>query len=229
MRRADRLFQIIQILRRKRGLMTGRELAEELEVSLRTIYRDIADLIGSGVPIDGEPGLGYMLRGGYDLPPLMFTADEIDSIVLGARVVESWADPELAQAARDVLAKIEAVVPAKLRALVYSNTFTAPYDHKREPIRVDFVALRRAIRDRRKLDLGYRDAGDAATDRTIWPLTLSFYGPVWLVAGWCELREDFRSFRADRMQSLTVLDERFPDMPGRRLADFLAQENCRND
>lgn len=224
MRRADRLFQIIQILRREKGLTTGAALAAELEVSVRTIYRDIADLMSTGVPIDGEAGLGYMLREGYAMPPLMFTVDEIDSIVLGARIVESWADADLAKAARDVLAKISAVVPDHLRDLVFSGDFTAPPDHKQVPVRVDMKMLRGAIRARRKLHLDYRDEQERPTQRVIRPLTLSFYGPVWLIVGWCELRTDFRAFRADRIVEATLLDDTFRLEPGKTLADYLKRE-----
>ena len=209
MRRADRLFQIIQILRRGQ-LTTARALADELEVSSRTIYRDIADLIGSGVPVEGAAGAGYLLRDGYDLPPLMFSPTELEALVLGARIVASWADAELGRAAHDVLAKVEAVLPEPLRARFAKMPLLAPGDHAEVPRKVDLAALRKMIRDRRKLDLDYYDAAGQMTRRRVWPLGLFFYGPVWLLAAWCELRQDFRHFRTDRIVTLNVSDKRYP-------------------
>ncbi len=227
MRRADRLFQLIQILRRRRRLTTARDLADELEVSVRTVYRDVADLVASGVPIAGEAGLGYLLRGGYDLPPLMFTLDEIEAIVLGANIVGSWGDPRLAEAAEDVLAKIEHALPERLRQSFRDTALFAPRGHYQEEISVDLAALRGAIRQSRKVAISYRDAGGDATERTIWPLALAFYGPVWLMIGWCELRQDFRSFRVDRIAAAEILPDPYPPQPGRRLADYLAREGIR--
>jgi len=223
MRRADRLFQIIQILRRGQ-LTTARALAYELEVSSRTIYRDIADLIGSGVPVEGAAGAGYLLRDGYDLPPLMFSPTELEALVLGARIVASWADAELGRAAQDVLAKVEAVLPEPLRTRLDKMPLLAPGDHAEVPRKVDLAALRRTIRERRKLDLDYCDAAGRLTQRRVWPLGLFFYGPVWLLAGWCELREDFRMFRVDRMAAAAFLDATFEPTRGRTLEDFSRQE-----
>ena len=203
MRRADRLFQIIQILRRRK-LARAQDLAEKLEVSERTIYRDIRDLAGSGVPIEGEAGVGYMLRGGYDLPPLMFTEQEIEALVLGARIVESWADPALAEAAGDVIAKVETVIPERLRRQMAETALLAPSDHVAEPIAIDPGELRMAVRQRRKVRLRYRDAQDRESNRNVRPLALAFYGPVWHLASWCELRQDFRSFRLEPIQFIPV-------------------------
>jgi predicted DNA-binding transcriptional regulator YafY len=223
MRRADRLFQIIQILRRGH-LTTAQALADELEVSSRTIYRDVADLIGSGVPVEGAAGAGYLLRDGYDLPPLMFSPTELEALVLGARIVASWADAELGRAAQDVLAKVEAVLPEPLRARLDKMPLLAPGDHAEVPRKVDRAALRRTIRERRKLDLAYCDAAGRLTRRRVRPLGLFFYGPVWLLAGWCELRQDFRMFRVDRMAEATFLEATFVPTRGRRLEDFSRQE-----
>ena len=220
MRRADRLFEIIQILRR-RSLTRARDLAERLEVSERTIYRDVRDLIACGVPIDGEAGVGYVLRGGFDLPPLMFDEQEIEALLLGARIVETWTDPVLAEAAADVVAKVEAVIPERLRRHMAETALLAPADHWREPITVDPDRLRRAVRERRKVAFHYRDLGDQETRRTIRPLGLAFYGPVWVLAAWCELRTAFRSFRLDRMADLAVLDETFRNEPGKTLLDYM--------
>ncbi len=227
MRRADRLFEIIQILRRRK-LARARDLAEKLEVSERTVYRDIAALMASGVPIEGEAGVGYILRGGYDLPPIMFDEEEIEALVLGVRIVESWADPKLAEAAGKVIAKVEAVVPERLRRHMAQTALLAPRDHFAEPLSVDLTELRSAIRAMRKVEFNYRDRAEAATRRRVRPLALAFYGPVWLLAAWCELRQDFRAFRLDRMTRLAVLDQVFPAEPGKTMTDYLAADRARD-
>ena len=227
MRRADRLFQLIQALRRRRRLTTARDLAEELEVSVRTIYRDVADLVGSGVPIEGEAGLGYLLRDGYDLPPLMFTLEEIEAIVLGAKIVGSWGDERLGRAAENALSKIEHALPERQRKQFRDTALFAPGDHYRAEIHIDLAGLRGAVRESRKLSIAYTDGGGEPTRRTVWPLALAFYGPVWLLVAWCELRQDFRSFRVDRMEEAAVLDDRYAAQPGRRLVDFLARQGGR--
>lgn len=219
MRRADRLFEIIQILRR-RGLTRARDLAETLEVSERTVYRDIADLMASGVPIDGAAGVGYILRD-YDLPPLMFNEHEIEALVLGARIIKSWSDPELAAAAGDAIAKIETVIPDRLRRHMAETALLAPADHFAEPVIIDAGELRHAVRHRRKVHFGYKDAQETATERTAWPLAVAFFGPVWIMAAWCEWRQGFRSFRLDRMSNLSVLDETFDPEPDRTIEKFL--------
>lgn len=224
MRRADRLFDIIQILRRKK-LVRAQDLAEILEVSERTIYRDIRDLMASGVPIDGEAGVGYILRGGFDLPPLMFNEQEIEALVLGVRIVESWADPKLAEAAGNVIAKVETVIPERMRQVMEDTALLAPSDHFMEPIALDPSELRRAVRSRLKTSFCYRDADGRETERTVRPLGLAFYGPVWLLVAWCELRIDFRSFRLDRISDLAVLDDKFRLEPGKTIQDFLKRNN----
>ena len=220
MRRADRLFQIIQLLRRSR-VMTARRLAEELEVSERTVYRDIRDLVLSGVPIEGEAGVGYLLRG-YDLPPLMFTRDEVEALVLGTRIIQSWADPDLARAAKRALEKVEAVLPAGKDHLVRDTPLFAPEGGPRVEVSIDLAGLRGAVRDARKVRFLYRDAQATETTRTVRPLGMAFYGPVWLLVAWCELRQDFRTFRPDRMASLEILDEKFSADSKRSLESFLA-------
>jgi predicted DNA-binding transcriptional regulator YafY len=222
MRRADRLFDIIQRMRRNR-LVRAQDLARELEVSERTIYRDIAALIASGVPIEGEAGVGYILRGELDLPPLMFGEEEIEALVLGARIVEGWADPGLAHAASRVLAKVEAVLPERLRGYMDGVPLDAPRDHWAAPVEIDIAALRRAIRERRKLAFTYQAKGGEVTERTVRPLLLSFYGSVWNLTSWCELRGDFRTFRLDGVHDPRFLDERFEPEPGRTLADLMAR------
>jgi predicted DNA-binding transcriptional regulator YafY len=219
-RRADRLFEIIQVLRRRR-VVKARDLAEQLEVSERTIYRDVQALIASRVPIDGEAGVGYSLRPGYDLPPLMFREAELEALVFGARIVASWSDSEMARAAAAALARIEPTLPAHLRHLLADATLWAPTVKNREPLRFDLARLRAAIRARRKVRFRYRDERGAETRRRVQPITLWFYGPVWLTGAWCELRDDLRFFRLDRMRDVEFLDESFEPAPGRSAADLL--------
>jgi predicted DNA-binding transcriptional regulator YafY len=221
MRRADRLFQVIQLLRR-RPVVTAAALARELEVSERTVYRDIRDLVSSGVPIDGEAGVGYTLRRGFDLPPLMFTAPEIEAMVLGVRVVTSWGDASLARAASDALARVEAALPDWLKAKIASTPLYAPGFHVPERLVAALSTIRGAIDAHQKVYLRYTDAGGASTERTVRPLGLFFWGTGWSMAGWCELRLPFRNFRLDRFDEIAVLDERFAPEPGKTLEDFFA-------
>ncbi len=221
MRRADRLFQIIQILRRGR-VVTARKLAEELEVSERTIYRDINDLVCSKAPIEGEAGVGYVMRDGYDLPPLMFTADEIEALALGASVVSQWADPGLAKASKSALSKIETVIPKELsKRLRESPVFSVNFRASRETSSV-LALLRPAVHERRKVRYKYVRADGTGSERTVRPLCLSFTPPVWMMSGWCELRDEFRTFRVDRMADVSVLSDVFEDESGKTLEDFLA-------
>ena len=222
MRRADRLFQIVQHLRRRKTATPARVLADKLGVSERTIYRDITDLILSGVPVQGEAGVGYLLRG-YDLPPLMFTRDEIEALVFGARIVQSWADGELAGYARQALDKVEAVLPEAVAHYVEGTPLYAPGDHARVEMSFDLKDLRHAIRDRCKLRIAYADEHGCTTRRTIRPLALTFYGVVWLVVAWCELRRDFRVFRPDRIQKIVFTKAQFQDDPGKTLHDFMSR------
>jgi predicted DNA-binding transcriptional regulator YafY len=218
MRRADRLFKLVQLLRRTR-LLTAQRLARELEVSERTVYRDVRDLALSGVPIRGEAGVGYALAQGFDLPPLMFSPEEIEALVLGARVVHSHADPELARAADSALAKIEIVLPEPLRAKVshtnlYAPTWNAP------PGLPALTRLRSAIRESRRVRFRYHDEHGQETVRQVRPLALAFWGRVWSMAAWCELRDGFRSFRVDRVSDLEATASFEPE-PGRTLDDFI--------
>ena len=221
MRRADRLFRLLLELRRGR-VVTARQLAERLEVSERTVYRDVADLGASGVPSEGEAGGGYRLRG-FDLPPLMFEREEIEAMVFGARMVESWGDGDLARAAGQALAKIEAALPRGRSHLVEETRLYAPTHGERPVERLPLSVLRAAIRDHAKLAVAYRDEKGSETGRVLRPLALAFYPPVWLLIAWCELRADFRNFRADRMLRVETLTERFAPEPGKTLADFLAR------
>jgi predicted DNA-binding transcriptional regulator YafY len=208
MRRADRLFQIVSLLRRRR-FVTAAWLAERLEVSERTIYRDVRDLIGSGVPIEGEAGVGYRLGKGFELPPMMFNVDEIEALVLGARMVEAWGDEGLRRAARSVLDKTEAVLPEKQRARVRDTALFALSFRLNQATKEGLGAIRRAVNGRRKLALRYRDAEGEPSERVVRPLGLYFWGSTWTLGAWCELREDFRNFRVDRIEAVDVLEERF--------------------
>jgi predicted DNA-binding transcriptional regulator YafY len=218
-RRADRLFRLLLELRRG-GVVTARELARRLEVSERTVYRDVADLAASGVPIAGEAGVGYRLAG-FELPPLMFDRDEIEALVLGARVAEAWGDGALAAAARAAIAKIEAVLPRGRETLIEETRLYAPAYGEPAAEKLPLSELRRAVRDREKVRLDYRDAEGRASERTVRPLALSFYPPVWLLVAWCELRADFRNFRLDRAGAVTRTGDRFADEPGKTLADYV--------
>lgn len=205
MRRADRLFQIIQILRRSTRPVTAARIAEELEVSRRTVYRDIADLVGQRVPIVGEAGFGFVLDAGYDMPPLMLTPDEIEAAVLGAQWVAGRGDPTLARAARDLIAKIMTAVPERLRPYIVEPSVGTPPARVQEPEPIDPTELRAAIRDGRKLHLHYLSPEGSQTERTVWPVVLGYGDASRVIVAWCELREDFRHFRTDRLVSATVL------------------------
>jgi predicted DNA-binding transcriptional regulator YafY len=213
MRRADRLFQIIQILRRERHPVTAQTIAAELETSKRTVYRDMADLLGQRVPIRGEAGTGYVLEGGFDLPPLMLTPDEIEAAVLGAQWVTGRGDPLLARAARDLIAKIGAAVPERLRPFILEPASGAPPSRRFVPDSLDMAGVRAAIRSGRKVRIGYRDEEGKVTGRVIWPVTVAYFDATRVVAAWCELRQDFRHFRTDRVAQAVFLDERYPERP----------------
>ena len=228
MRRADRLFQIVQLLRRDRAT-TATHLATELEVSERTIYRDVRDLMASGVPIQGEAGVGYALPVHFDLPPLMFTAVELEALGLGARMVQTFGDDELQRAARSALAKVENVAPRALAAAANDSKLLVPDFHVDPAHRRTLAVLRRALHEQNVVRLGYRDEGGAASERNVRPLGLVYWGKVWTLVAWCELRTAFRSFRLDRVEAATAIARRFVDEPGRRLEDFLAEVHGERD
>jgi predicted DNA-binding transcriptional regulator YafY len=222
MRRADRLLEIIQYLRGDR-LVTAKKLAEKLEVSVRTIYRDIGDMQASGVPIDGAAGAGYLLRPGYHLPPLMFLPSEIEALIVGARMVKAWAGSEVADAAAEALVKIGVVVPdermrAAERVPIFATGLRVGENERRN---LDLFA--RAIDERRRTHFTYRAVDESSTDRTVWPLALHFWGQVWTLGAWCELRTDFRTFRVDRAEWVDLKDDRYPRESGRTLDDYLAR------
>ncbi|QYA15215.1 YafY family protein [Rhizobium sp. AB2/73] len=215
MRRADRLFQIIQILRRSSRPVTAAALADELEVSKRTIYRDVADLMSQRVPIEGEAGFGYLLSPGYEMPPLMLTPEEIEAVVLGAQWVASRADKTLANAARDVVAKITAIVPEHLRPFILEPSVGAkPLLQESEEENIDLPMLRAAIREGRKLRLRYRSDASAESTRIVWPVILGYSDTSRILVAWCELRGGFRHFRTERILAVEVLDENYGLRPG---------------
>ena len=218
MSRAQRLLDVIQLLRSHRRPVAAGRLAEELRVSLRTIYRDIETLKGQGAHIDGEPGIGYILRPGFMLPPLMFSAEEIEALVLGGRWVAAQPDEPRGKAAKNALAKIAAVLPDDLqRSLETSGLMVA----RRDPAAGDaqLPTIRAAIRTECKLRITYSDEGDNRTHRTIWPIALGFFDRVRMVAAWCESRGDYRHFRTDRIVSITLTERRYP----RRRTDLLRE------
>jgi predicted DNA-binding transcriptional regulator YafY len=216
MRRADRLFQIIQIMRRTNRLVTATMLAEELEVSKRSVYRDIADLIGQRVPIRGEAGLGYVLDRDFDMPPLMLTPDEIEAAVLGAQWVAERGDPVLAGAARDLIAKIATAVPEHLRGFIAEPSIGPPPGNAVALDGLDIAKARLWIRSGRKIRIRYRNQEMQESERTIWPVILGYAETVRLLIAWCELRHDFRHFRTDRVVAAEFLDERY----GGRVSDL---------
>ncbi len=214
MRRADRLFEIIQVLRRAHGPLTAERIAAELETSKRTVYRDIEARVAQRVPIRGEAGVGYVLERGFDLPPLMLTADEVEAVALGAGWVVAHADAALARAALGVLAKVAAIVPEDLRPVIDDPAVGTPPGRDREDDHVDMARLRRWCREGRKLAIAYVDATGAASERVVRPFMVGYVGGRRAVMAWCDARQDFRIFRTDRLTAVTFLDQRYPERPG---------------
>ncbi|GIT91870.1 DNA-binding transcriptional regulator [Jannaschia pagri] len=221
MRRADRLFRLVQLMRGGK-LWTAARLAEAMEVSERTVYRDVADLMASGVPIEGAAGVGYMMRDGYDLPPLMFTEQEVAALALGARMVVAWGGPQMAAGAREALSKIEAVLPdPEVVSAALARVVAPPVGMSRED-RDRLDVLDRQVRDGLVTTLDYVDASGASTLRVVHPLGLWFWGRRWTLVAWCELRQDFRMFRLDRMVSVLPSEQPFPRRPDRTLKACVA-------
>jgi predicted DNA-binding transcriptional regulator YafY len=218
MRRTDRLFELIQILRDGR-LHTARDMAERMEVSTRTLWRDMATLIASGLPVEGERGVGYILREPITMPPLTLTPDELQALTLGLQLVSRGADPSLTRAAESLLGKVSAVMPARLLDGVGQETWVFPGDEALAAAR-HLPTLRRAIRLHERVVIDYVDGSGTTSDRPVRPLLLEFWGRVWTLAAWCETRCDFRSFRVDRIEQLHPTGEPFPDAPGTTLADW---------
>jgi predicted DNA-binding transcriptional regulator YafY len=217
MSRSERLLELIQTLRRYRRPVSGQTLADETNVSLRTLYRDIATLQAQGADIEGEPGMGYILKPGFLLPPLMFSEDEIEALVLGSRWVASRTDSDLSRAASNVLAKIAAVLPDDMKPKLEGSNLLVPQYHNEIADVVDLSLVRKAIRNEHIVEIGYVDAAGVPTERRIWPFALGFYDRVRVVAAWCEMRNDFRNFRTDRIQRMEPQGKRYP----RRKAELL--------
>ncbi|NRP70227.1 hypothetical protein ILFOPFJJ_01106 [Ensifer psoraleae] len=223
MRPADRLFRIIQLLRASGKAMTAREIAEKMEVAPRTIYRDMEHLMASGAPIDGERGVGYLLREAFDAPPLTFTFEQLEAIAFGARAVQMLGDRRLAQAAREAIEKIGHGLPPDHAKRLRE----APLRAFRSAVQPDppllLGEIRQAVATRRKLHVTYESLAELTSERTIWPLGLSVFGHNWLLTGWCELRQDFRDFRVDRITSLTIEREQYEPTPERSFDAYLAR------
>jgi predicted DNA-binding transcriptional regulator YafY len=222
MRRADRLFQIVQLLRRRRSATTAARIAERLGVSERTVYRDIQDLVTSGTPIDGAAGVGYRLRSDYELPPLMFTRDEVQALVLGARIVRQFGDPALARASEAILDKVAAVLPKDLEPLLSETKFYVPSSRRHRQGGDALQLAREALLAQRRLQIAYVDERDQASERTVRPLGILFWGKGWMLSSWCELRQDFRSFRLDRVRR-AILQDPFEEEPGKTLKDLFVR------
>src|SRR5262245_24005617 len=222
MRRADRLFQIVQLLRRRRTVVTAAQIAAKLEVSERTVYRDIGDLIQSGTPIDGEPGVGDRLQPGYDLPPLMFDREVIQALVLGARIVRQVGDPALARASESILSKVAAVLPKDLEPLLAEARLYMPGLAKTPSSAAGLALAREALIAQRRLRMRYANERGDESDRTVRPLGVFFWGRTWTLAAWCEMRNGFRNSRLDRVADAS-LGDRFEEEPGRTLRDMLSQ------
>jgi predicted DNA-binding transcriptional regulator YafY len=228
MRRADRLFAIVQALRGRR-LTTAKQLADRLQVSERTIYRDIQDLSLSGVPILGEAGVGYVLKKGFDIPPLMFDYDEVEALLIGARLVGAWGSTELSKSAERAMEKIAAVLPESRRMAIDATQIYAPNFHVDHQTGARFELFRHAIRSRHLTTIKYETEEKKFSERRIRPLALHFWGERWTVAAWCEMRNDFRSFRLDRMREINVSENVFVNEAGKTLADYLRKVNSEGD
>lgn len=219
MRRAERLFQLVQLIRGRR-LSTAAFLAERLEVSERTVYRDVADLMAQGVPVEGEAGVGYRMNTGFDLPPMMFSNAEAQALVASVRLAQSRLDVALGRHAEDALSKILAVLPPAARAAAESLAVYAPPFGPDVPTRQRLEVLRVAGEAKHRVRLVYLDLREQRSERVVRPLGCFYWGSVWTLAAWCEARDGFRNFRVDRIAELQVLDQRFRDEPGKTLADL---------
>lgn len=220
MRRADRLFQIVQLIRGRR-LTTATWLADRLEISERTVYRDVADLQRQGVPIEGEAGVGYRLGKGFDLPPLMFSNEEAQALVAAVRIAQTWLDPKLAISSQDALSRVMSVLPSAARASAESLVVMVPPVGLEPGVQHLLQQLREAAQQKKYCEIHYRDAAEMRTQRRVRPLGVFYWGKVWTLGAWCESRQDFRSFRVDRIEQLMVLSEHFSDDAGKTLSDLL--------
>lgn len=221
MRKSERLFKLVTLLQGRRMAMTGQALADKLGVGVRTVYRDIQALVLSGVPIDGEAGVGYRLRKGYDLPPLMFEMDEVTALLAGNRMVQAWTDPVLAEAARRAEAKILAVLTPVMLNVISRLPYRVPIYSN--PERETHGLLRKACELRLKVAIIYRDMKKQETERTLWPLGMVGWGDHWTLLAWCAKRNDYRNFRFDRILRIDCLPEHYPQHPERNLEHYLTQ------
>ncbi len=229
MHRAERLFQLTTLLRNRRTVLTARQMSEHLQVSERTIYRDIQSLSLSGVPIEGEAGVGYRLSHRYQLPPLMFDREEVESLLLGARMVSSWGDTEMARHAKQAIQKILAVLPDHLRHSDENLPLLVPtMEEVQKYYTAHSQAIREAIRLKLTLDIHYTRADEQQSTRTIEPLGLIFWGKVWTLVAWCQLRGDYRTFRLDRINALDTSDQHFETTDSKSLKHFLALMKARH-
>jgi predicted DNA-binding transcriptional regulator YafY len=220
MRRADRLFQIVQLIRGRR-LTTAAWLAARLEISERTVYRDVADLQSQGVPLEGEAGVGYRLGKGFDLPPLMFSNEEAQALVAAVRIAQTWLDPKLAVSSQDALSRVMSVLPAAARASAESLVVMVPPVGLEPGVQNVLQQLREAAQRKQFCEISYRDAAELRSQRRVRPLGVFYWGKVWTLGAWCESRQAFRNFRVDRIESLQVTDAHFSDDAGKTLSDLL--------
>lgn len=226
MRRADRLMKIVHFMRQRRRAVTANRIAEEFEISVRTVYRDIQDLMDSGVPIAGEAGVGYVIDKKYYLPPITFDADELEAIGLGINMVRQWTDDKFAGKANSAMEKVYAALPAELQGQMEQITTYVMDDQSELPWEISFSDIRECIRVRKKIAIEYADAGGQVTARTIRPLALMFFSPVWLLAAWCEKRRDFRHFRLDRISHCDFMNEVYAEEEGRDLTAYVKSDTA---
>lgn len=225
MRRADRLIKIVHYLRRMRRAVTAARIADDFGICVRTVYRDIQDLMNAGVPITGAAGVGYVIDKKYHLPPVMFDLDELEAIGLGIAMVRSWTDREFAAKAESALEKIQAVLPENLLLEMQQLVTYSMPSAARIPWEVSFSEVRECIRRHKKIEFHYTDLKDITSHRKVRPLSLVFFGPVWLLVAWCEKRKDFRNFRLDRINNLQACDELFTDEKDKNLQAYTRQLN----
>lgn len=223
MRREERLSQLVQVLRRRR-LTTAAHLAKHLEVSERTIYRDVSDLIANGVPVEGEAGVGYRMGKDFELPPLLFSLDDVEALALGMRMVRQWGDKDLSRSAKSIIGKLESVLPDSEQKKLASTALFALSFHVTDDVRRTLRNCRRAVNDRKKLNLEYRDPGGRETKRTVRPLGLFFWGQTWTLGAYCELRSGFRNFRLDRMTRARASREEFLLQSPITLEDYFREQ-----
>ncbi|SMD02880.1 YafY family protein [Rhizobium sp. RU36D] len=222
MRPADRLFRIIQLMRSTGRAMTAAEIAEKMEVAPRTIYRDMEHLMASGAPIDGERGVGYLLREAFDAPPLTFTFEQLEALAFGIRAVEMLGDPRLGQAAREARDKMMGILPPEHAARLKAAPIHAFRGHA-QPMPPECLGdVRAALSANRKVWIAYHSLAGERSQRVVWPLALVNFGPIWVMTAWCETRDAFRDFRLDRVEDWKVLGERFQAGPHQTYEVYLA-------